>query len=1151
MKHGRVGRRLIRPTVSVIVPFYNVEDYLAECLDSILGQGFTDFEIVLVDDGSPDRSRAIAQEYVAKDHRVRLLTRPNGGLGAARNTGVRAARGKFLTFVDSDDMLASHALGSLVGTARSTGSDIVVGSVRRFDAERSWRPAWVESVQTRRRTSIGLAEFPALLRNLYTWNKLFRKDFWDAQDLWFREGVHYEDQPIITQLYNRARSIDVIPEVVYKYRAREDRSSISQQTASLKDLRSRLTAFELTRDALVREAPEEIYHAWLQTLFDSHFHWYLMSPGTADDVYWDEIRRTVVELLEGAPQELWDRTPPLRRVVLALTRLGRRADVQRLAEIETARTEGSDDWPATATADGVLVQLPLFGDPELDDSLFLLRPDQLKVSHQIEHLEWVSEGDRLSCVLAGWAYLRKIDLSGTESHVELVVRGVRSGAEHVFASNGRPSPSFQQPLEDASCDYAPGTFTARVEVSDLVESDANETWDVFVRVSAAGFTVTQPVTRLIRMGQAGGIQAGRLATGDRVAVEWRHFEPMQLRVIPFEVEVADVSLEGRRLSGRLAGPRAAEVERVVASAGPVRVAGRVKAGFFELRLPEAARLPATWGVSARFLDDRPTGLVSDTEVVTPTMLLQPDRLGELSVTEWSVGAVADSVSLDGERLVVVGRVFGSRVEEVCLTSRNKKARAYGEQVPAAAGEFTAELPLTSANYRFGQLPLPIGEHDLGVLVRVRGSDDPVEVPLQLGPRVSAVLPVKVLTDHLEGRVVRGPEGGVRLVLLRPIGEAAPRYAQNQLKLAPPQSGLTHGILFRSYFGEKATDNGTSIQAELKRRGSDLPCYWAVHDHSVVVPEGGIPVVVNSRQWFELVSSVKYYVDNMYQPEYLRKQPGQVLVETFHGYPFKQMGHPHWRNLGFSQAKIDSYDARAREWDYLVSPARYATPLLTRDFAYDGEVLEIGYPRNDVLSSPEADSLRATVRRSLGIAEHQTAVLYAPTFRDYLSVDDMRADMVDFFDFGQAHAALGDDFVLLVRGHAFNARKSSRVAVPGVVEVTDYPEVSDLYLASDAAIVDYSSLRFDYGVTGKPMIFHVPDLQRYKDTRGWLFDFEPTAPGPLLDSTAEVVAALQDLAGVRVKHQAEYDAFRADFLDLDDGRAGERFVDAVIVPRGDA
>ena len=81
-------------------------------------------------------------------------------------------------------------------------------------------------------------------------------------------------------------------------------------------------------------------------------------------------------------------------------------------------------------------------------------------------------------------------------------------------------------------------------------------------------------------------------------------------------------------------------------------------------------------------------------------------------------------------------------------------------------------------------------------------------------------------------------------------------------------------------------------------------------------------------------------------------------------------------------------------------------------------------------------------------------------------------------------------------------------------MTDYPEVSDLYLAADAAIVDYSSLRFDFGVTGKPMIFHVPDLQRYQDARGWLFDFGLSAPGPWVDTTEEAVDRLLHLDDVR-------------------------------------
>jgi CDP-glycerol glycerophosphotransferase len=615
-----------------------------------------------------------------------------------------------------------------------------------------------------------------------------------------------------------------------------------------------------------------------------------------------------------------------------------------------------------------------------------------------------------------------------------------------------------------------------------------------------------------------------------------------------------VTLDGRTLSGRLTGPDAGQVNRVESG---LAAGARVRDGRFRLTLPQAPDLAPgavkTWQVAGRFLDNRIADLVLLDRPGDPdaaALRVAPDERHQLSVTEARGAALATSVEVgDDDTLRIRGRIQGYDAATVALRTRNKKLRAAGPTSLVTDGRFEAVLPLRHPVYRFGERPLPHGEHDL--TVELGGGDGSLEVPLLVGAEVTESLPVVVDTDVHEGQVVRGPDAVMRLSLLRPIRDARGRYQQNRLQLAPPPSKLTRGILFRSYFGELATDNGISIQAELRRRGSDLPVYWAVHDHSVVVPEGGIPVIVNTPEWYRLVNSVSYYVDNMYQPTYHKKPDGQVLVETFHGYPFKQMGHPHWRNLAFPQSRIDSYDERARQWDFMLSPARYATPLLTRDFAYDGPVLEIGYPRNDVLNSAEGDAIRAATRAALGIADHQTAVLYAPTFRDYLSGDDMRAAMVDFFDLALARRMLGDDVVLLVRGHAFNARTRSRTEVPGTVEVTDYPEISDLYLAADAAVVDYSSLRFDFGVTGKPMVFHVPDLERYQETRGWLFDFEPTAPGPLARTSEDVIAALSDLDRLRAEYAEPYAVFRDSYLDLEDGAAGQRFVDQVIAPRGDA
>jgi CDP-glycerol glycerophosphotransferase len=1155
-REQRVLRRVLPPEVSVIVPFYGVEEYFEACLESIAGQNFRNFEAILVDDDSPDGSLAIAERFATADARFRVVRRPNGGLGAARNTGIRLARGKYLTFVDSDDALPVGAFWALVSSARRTRSQIVVGSVRRFDRTRAWRPSWVNRVHFESRSAITLADFPALLRNLYTWNKLFDRKFFLAQGLWFREGVPYEDQPIISQLYNRASSIDLLTEVVYHYRNREDRTSISQQTWTMADLQARIDAFRLTRDALLAEAPREIYDAWLQTLFDSHLHWYLKSRGTADDEFWKTIREVVLEFTDGAPQELWDRTPPIYRVMLELTRQDRREELREMARIEKGPR---DNARSEVRPDGILVQLPGYDDPTLPAELFLQRPEQLVLLHQLESLRWRrDDAGAASARLTGYAYIKRIDLAEHDQRVSLVLRSRRTGREEVFVSTARPPGLWPPPYDEPWCDYDSGTFSVDVPLDRLVDSvDPQDTWTIELRVEACGFTVSGPLTTLARGGDLGSLAATVLDDGIRVVPQWSLFEPLRLRVLPRRVEVVDVRLVGRTVSGRLGGPDAGQVTRVEVRSGPTAAGARVRDGAFRLELPGTVRLAPgevhTWHVAGRFLDNRVADLVLVDEPAAEDrdgLVVAADARHLLAVTEARSAALATDVEVGTTVLRVRGRLQGAAAERVRLVIRNEKIRTSGPAVAVGADGFAAELPLHQSVFRFGEHPLPHGEHD--VEVELLGSrDDTVVVPLRIDSSLARRLPVPVDTDQLEGRVVRGPDGALRLHLLRPIRGARGRYQQFQLQRSAPPAALTRGILFRSYFGEKATDNGISIQAELRRRGSDLPVYWAVHDHSVVLPDGSIPVVVNTPEWYELLSSVSYYVDNMYQPAYHEKPAGQLIVETFHGYPFKQMGHPHWRNLGFSEEKVASYDERARQWDFLLSPARYATPLLTRDFAYDGPVLEIGYPRNDVLQSDQAAEIRAATRASLGIAEHQTAVLYAPTFRDYLSADDMRAPMVDFLDFDEARRDLGESYVFLVRGHAFNARTRERRTFPGTIDVTDYPEVSDLYLAADVGVVDYSSLRFDFGITGKPMVFLVPDLERYQDTRGWLFDFRPTAPGPITRTTADVVAALADLDRLRADHAASYTAFREAYLDLEDGHAGERFVDQVIAPRGDA
>ena len=207
-------------------------------------------------------------------------------------------------------------------SAHATGSDIVVGSVERFDAEglvadlggeRPRRAAarhqrWWTSCPCCATSTPGTRSSAATSGSPRTCGSA--------------KGVAYEDQPIISQLFARAASIDVLTDIVYLYRARDDNSSISQQTATLADLRDRIEAWQVSRDLLRREASEPVYEGWLATLFEAHFHWYLTSGGTVDDTYWDELRSAVCDFADGAAEWVWLATTPPKRVLIRLVQPG-------------------------------------------------------------------------------------------------------------------------------------------------------------------------------------------------------------------------------------------------------------------------------------------------------------------------------------------------------------------------------------------------------------------------------------------------------------------------------------------------------------------------------------------------------------------------------------------------------------------------------------------------------------------------------------------------------------------------------------------------------------------------------------------------------------------------------------------------------------
>lgn len=209
------------PLLSVVIPVYRVEDYLAACLDSVLADAVDGVEVVAVDDHSPDGCGKLLDAYAARDQRVRVVHLPaNVGLGPARNAGLEHAAGEYVWFVDSDDWLAPGSVPAVVERLQATRPDVLF--VNHADAYADGRlvPAAPPGVLSGSHAPAGLDERPELLQLAQgAWNKVVRRGLLDEQSLRFHTGW-YEDVSYTYPLLLAARRIDVLDRVCYYYRRR-------------------------------------------------------------------------------------------------------------------------------------------------------------------------------------------------------------------------------------------------------------------------------------------------------------------------------------------------------------------------------------------------------------------------------------------------------------------------------------------------------------------------------------------------------------------------------------------------------------------------------------------------------------------------------------------------------------------------------------------------------------------------------------------------------------------------------------------------------------------------------------------------------------------------------------------------------------------
>lgn len=1155
---GRATRRLRRnrgPLVSVVVAISDEETTrIAEGLESAIRQSHRDLEVVVVPYGAHRKVLRTARRFAEQDWRVRLLDASADDRATARNLGASASKGTYLAFLGGGDDLPTRGIEQLVASLEASGSEFAVGATEHPEGVAGTVRVPLDAVHRRVATATTLAATPVAVNDAGLGNRLFRRAFWDRH-LRLEPGPA-EQTAVALRAYAVAERFDLLREVTYVASGRRLGSAIGSMRDLLSGLDDWLEEHERGWQIVSGIDNPEVSQAWLRGVLDVQVQPYLDDAERATPEQWRKLRHSVDRIMDTATSVEWSWLRVLSRVKLWLVSHDERT---RLEELVASRWFERRAWPTRVEDGRVYAELPGFRDPDLDipDQFFEMHEVETPLHTTLRALRW--EGDAL--VLDLQAQIRYVGMSEPPTVLAELVCGEERRPLAVElrrdpgANEGKGSSRYQ--------DYSFGALRLRLDPELLAAlPDTGPRWQVELTMATQGVQRSGAIDAIDERGCAGMLGTGLHAPhrfGEHLV------GPARGRPHPFVIAVTpavgpvlrSVRVSGRRVSGDLEADADRFVSLVV-TRGERRLSVALTEGrSWTVTIPSGPPPGAAWGLSAVREDgsEAPIGWPSDPAywlgVGEGDLVARRTGRGTVELREAAASFVVESARHQDGAVLVTGRWLGRPLPphtNARLALVGPRVTVVGEPLsaPDGKGTVTTSIPTTCDEWGLGARPAPVGRYwfRLQAGTRRRSAGRVLYDDASLHD---------LLTWRLDERYrLRGIRDGraAGLFFAPPLreDEVGP-FARHRL-----QQWCTSGEIpidpnaayFQSYVGASATDSQLAIHEELRRRDTGLTTYWGVWDHSASTPEGAIPVVIGSQEWFRVLGGSRFLVMNIDFDRWFAPNPGQRVLQTFHGYPAKSMGIRLWEAKGYTPRRIRAELGRTRDdWDLILTPAPEMDQYYRREYAYDGEIHSAGYPRDDVLVSPEASRIREETRSRLGIGPGQKVVLYAPTWRDDLATSWRSAEMVRHLDVETASERLGPEYVFLMRGHRFHARAGERSRGSSrLIDVTDYPEINHLILAADAAVLDYSSLRFDFALTGNPMVFLVPDLKAYTGgVRGFLYDFADSAPGPLLDTADEVVDRLRDLPALRKECAEPLERFNATYNYLQDGHAAERVVDA--------
>ena len=357
-----------------------------------------------------------------------------------------------------------------------------------------------------------------------------------------------------------------------------------------------------------------------------------------------------------------------------------------------------------------------------------------------------------------------------------------------------------------------------------------------------------------------------------------------------------------------------------------------------------------------------------------------------------------------------------------------------------------------------------------------------------------------------------------------------KYLKSQQRLKDKKTynkfrklGLKSNYVFFESFHGRYNNNPKYLYEKMLELGLDkrYQFIWA-YDGEDELPGNPIVVKSNSDDYFKYLAQSKYRVNNTTFP-ILDKRNKIVYIQTWHGTPLKRLAHDIRVKGGVSW---NHFNREVKTWNYLISANSYSTNIFKRAFKYKKEVLEVGYPANDVFYFD--DDKKDQILNKFDLPEGKKVILYAPTFRDDKKDDEGNRIFDLKLDLEKLSEKLSDDYILIIKTHyviSKNLEIDDKLE-DFVIDLSSHDDIHELFLLADILITDYSSSFFDFAHSKKPILFFMPDLKSYENARGLYPEVLMDLPGPIVVNNDEIIERLNDFDNIadEEKYSRFYDKY---------------------------